>query len=41
MAIMGGCKIGPLPVHADLFSHMRDVPALTMAPEAVDDLDHH
>ena len=24
MAIMGGCKIGELPVHGDLFMHMKD-----------------
>jgi hypothetical protein len=27
MAVLGGCKIGPLPVHGDLFMHMRDAPA--------------
>jgi hypothetical protein len=26
MAVIGGCKIGPLPVHGDLFAHMRDAP---------------
>jgi hypothetical protein len=26
MAVLGGCKIGPLPVHGDLFTHMRDAP---------------
>jgi hypothetical protein len=26
MAIMGGCKIGELPVHGDLFMHMKDDP---------------
>ncbi len=26
MAIMGGCKIGELPVHGDLFLHMKDDP---------------
>jgi hypothetical protein len=26
MAVLGGCKIGPLPVHGDLFMHMRDAP---------------
>jgi hypothetical protein len=26
MAVLGGCKIGPLPVHGDLFIHMRDAP---------------
>jgi hypothetical protein len=24
MAVMGGCKLGELPVHGDLFMHMRD-----------------
>ncbi len=28
MAIMGGCKIGQLPAHGDLFSHMQDGSAL-------------
>lgn len=28
MAIIGGCKLGHLPVHDDLFSHMSDVPSL-------------
>ena len=26
MAIIGGCKIGELPVHGDLFMHMKDDP---------------
>jgi hypothetical protein len=26
MAVLGGCKIGPLPVHGDLFMHMSDAP---------------
>jgi hypothetical protein len=26
MAVVGGCKIGPLPVHGDLFSHLGDAP---------------
>jgi hypothetical protein len=26
MAIMGGCKLGELPVHGDLFLHMKDDP---------------
>ncbi len=26
MAVMGGCKIGEMPVHGDLFMHMKDDP---------------
>jgi hypothetical protein len=26
MAIMGGCKIGEIPIHGDLFMHMKDDP---------------
>ncbi len=26
MAVMGGCKLGKLPVHGDLFLHMKDAP---------------
>ncbi|HTC43616.1 MAG TPA: hypothetical protein VK696_01070 [Steroidobacteraceae bacterium] len=26
MAVLGGCKIGQIPVHGDLFMHMRDAP---------------
>ncbi|HEV2701644.1 MAG TPA: hypothetical protein VGV09_08445 [Steroidobacteraceae bacterium] len=28
MAIMGGCKVGQMPIHGDLFAHMSDVPML-------------
>ena len=27
MAVMGGCKLGELPVHGNLFMHMKDEPA--------------
>jgi hypothetical protein len=32
VAIMGGCKIGELPVHGDLFTHMGDDPDSSAPP---------
>jgi hypothetical protein len=29
LALMGGCKLGHMPVHSDLFAHLSDTPKLS------------
>jgi hypothetical protein len=33
LAILGGCKLGRLPVHGDLFAHMSETPNLSQAQD--------